>query len=143
MSQHARNGGLRHSGPQECGLVRLGVTVRPLIAALFCSNPTNAMPPLPCAPSPQHLAGAPFIPRLLLEVKSGAASPRRQRERRSADPSGAVWSSGEASNFHRCLDDEAREAPGCGPSYKFGLCSPADFAVSVKRLLGHHQSQSS
>lgn len=59
---------------------------------------------------------------------------------------GAVWSSREASDFHRCLierDDEAGEAPGRGPSYEFGLCSPADFAVSVKRLLGHHQSQSS
>lgn len=61
-------------------------------------------------------------------------------------PLGAVWSPRGASYFGRWLiewDDEAEEALGPVFSYGFGLCSPADFAVSVKRLLGHHQSCSS
>lgn len=61
-------------------------------------------------------------------------------------PLGAVWSLREASYFGRWLierDDEAGEALSPVFSYGFGLCSPADFAVSVKRLLGRHQSCSS
>lgn len=57
-----------------------------------------------------------------------------------------VWSPREASNFGRWLiewDDEDGEALGPILFYGFGLCSPADFAVSVTRLLGYHQSPSS
>nr|XP_033465071.1 uncharacterized protein LOC117245696 [Epinephelus lanceolatus] len=85
----------------------------------------------------------------------GLADPQRCQEQSSVSevvprpprrPLGAVWSPRGASYFGGWLierDDEAGEALSPVLSYGFGLCSPADFAVSVKRLLGHHQSRSS
>lgn len=80
---------------------------------------------------------------------SGSSGVWRSCPRRPRLPHGSlrpVWSPREASNFGRWLiewDDEAGEALGPIFFYGFGLCSPADFAVSVTRLLGSHQSPSS
>lgn len=134
--------------------MRLGgtrVTVRPLITALFarsvsCSNTTKTespvIPDLGFCPQP-GLVDSLSSRSLLLEghEQSSLSEAAEGVPRPPHRPLRAVWSLREASYFGHWLierDDETGEALSPVFSYGFGLCSPADFAVSVKRLLGHH-----
>ncbi|KAK1889862.1 E3 ubiquitin-protein ligase lubel [Dissostichus eleginoides] len=131
------------------------VTVRQLITALVacsvsCSNTTKKGCPI-CLILAFVLIG--FGRSTFLQVFASGGQERRSLSKAAEGvprpprrPLRAVWSLREASYFGRWLierDDEAGEALSPVLSYGFGLCSPADFAVSVKRLLGHHQSHSS
>lgn len=122
-----------------------GVTIAALGAcSVSCSNAAKEQGPPPPV-CPQILA---FVLVDPLCFWKGPRQSGEQRERHGPPPrapSGGPRGS-EASGFGRRLierDDEAGEAFGPVASCGFGLCSPADFAVSVKRLLGRHQSRSS
>lgn len=144
MSRHVRNDQPRNSGPQECGSVAPGSqsdhsSLRPLLVAFPATKRGCLICPISAFIRTQIWSV--HFPACLCFWRSGAEqswSPHR--------PLRPVWSLREASYFGRWLiewDDEAGEALSPILSYGFGLCSPADFAVSVKRLLGHHQSRSS
>lgn len=148
MSRHVRNDQPRHSGPRECGSVAPGSHHH--LYRFLSQHHTPGSPDTPdlCfCPQPGLVDPLSSFPLLsegqeqssLSEAAAGVACPPHRLLR-------AVWSLREASYFGRWLieqDDEAGEALNPVLSYGFGLCSPADFAVSVKRLLGDHQSRSS
>lgn len=121
MSQRAGNARLAAARTPGMWPGSTGVTLE-TPPSISCSNAAKTGPAEPATPKFN------FVPlpgtRLRLE----------QRVRGGQGLLEAVWSRREASYFRRWLteqDDDSAEALGPDSSYGFGLCSPADFAVSV------------
>lgn len=121
MSQRARNGRPRPRGPQECGSVAQGSPWKRLVALLVAT--------------PQNGAGGPARAKINFVPLPGTLLRSEQCVRGGQGLLRAVWSRREASYFRGWLteqDDDSAEALGPVSSCGFGLCSPADFAVTVR-----------